>query len=85
MPAHVRLATKNAPKCLADLPLDFYLEKSWHDVKLTVTNFRGVPFKTTSSLKPVSAIFYRIFIFNQIKNYEKCLFHLKSFFRCRDI
>ena len=63
MPAHVRLATKNAPKCLADLPLDFYLEKSWHDVKRTVTNFRGVPFKTTSSFKVCVRYFLSNFYF----------------------
>ena len=42
-----------------------------------------------TSLKLVSAIFYKMFIFHQmiaLKNYEKCfLFYLKSSFRSRDI
>ena len=39
--------------------------------------------------KLVSAIFYQIFIYHQmtsLQKYEKCfLFHLKSYFRSRDI
>ena len=45
---------------------------------------------TNGILKLVSAIFYQFFYFfikwKAFKNFEKCfLFHLKSFFRSRDI